>query len=265
MSIRECILAPEGQVLVVVDLSQIECRMLNYLAGQEDVLEAFRNGRDLYCEAASRFYQRTITKADKNERQIFKSVELGCGYGMGAKKFKLYARNAGSPVDDAQADELIKFYRHTHENVCRYWREAEKMLQLMCDPYANFTWGPMKVTYQKITYPNGAYSIYHGLHRDENKEWHYTSRGRNIKIYGSLLVENVVQALSRIIMSQAMLKITKRFPIINTVHDEIWCLAPETEAENALVFMLETMKRVPDWAKGLPLNAEGFYAKNYSK
>jgi DNA polymerase-1 len=73
-------MAPPGFLLAPIDLAQIECRILNYLAGQEDVIEAFAEGRDLYSEGASRFYGRKITKQDKNERHLGKVLELGCGY-----------------------------------------------------------------------------------------------------------------------------------------------------------------------------------------
>ncbi len=252
--IRKSILAPEGYVLIVVDLSQIECRMVNWLAGQQDVLDAFTAGRDIYCESASRFYGRTITKADKNERQIFKSVELGCGYGMGAKKFKEYARQTGSIVSDEQAEELIKFYRHTHEYVCRFWRKMDTKLQEMYnsgDP--------------KIVYPNGGYQIFHDLHKDENNEWHYTVRGRSQKIYGGLLTENVTQALSRVLLSQAMLKIAKRYKIVMSTHDEVVFVAPESEAEEAYKFGAECLTTNPSWCYDLPLAVEGGWGKRYSK
>ena len=252
--IRKSILAPVGHVLVVVDLSQIECRMLNWSAGQEDVLDAFRAGRDLYCEAATRFYGRPITKNDKLERQIFKSVELGCGYGMGAKKFREYARQSGSAISEAQAKELIDFYRHTHEMVCRFWRKMDRKIEEMYnsgDP--------------KIVYPNGGYQIFRGLHKTEDNEWHYTVRGREQKLYGGLLTENVTQALSRIILSQAMLKIAKRYKIVMSTHDEVVYLAREDEAEEAYRFGVETLTTNPDWCYGLPLAAEGGYARNYSK
>jgi DNA polymerase len=266
--IRQSILAPEGYVLCVVDLSQIECRMLNWLAGQEDVLDAFRNGRDLYCEAASRFYGRNITKTDKAQRQIFKSVELGCGYGMGATKFKDYARQSGSPVSEAEAADLIKFYRHSHEMVCRFWRKCEQKLAFL-STYAKEgmkdSLGPVDFYDGKIVYPNGGYQVLHGLHKNEDNEWHYTLRGRDQKVYGGLLAENITQALSRVLLSQAMLEIAKRYKIVMSTHDEVVYLAPESEAEEAYQFGVRVMTTNPAWCKNLPLAAEGGYARNYSK
>jgi DNA polymerase len=266
--IRKSILAPEGYMLVVVDLSQIECRMVNWLAGQEDVLDAFRSGRDIYCESASRFYGRAITKADNTERQIFKSVELGCGYGMGSAKFREYARQTGSVVTEAQADELIKFYRHTHEMVCRFWRKAESKLEWLAlynEEGTKETWGPMELYDKKIYYPNGGYQSFSDLHRTTDREWHYTVRGRDQKIYGGLLTENVTQALSRVLLSQAMLKISKRYKVVMSTHDEVVYLAPEAEAKEAYDFGVKTLTTNPDWCKTLPLAAEGGYAKEYSK
>jgi DNA polymerase len=266
--IRRSILAPDGYVLCVIDLAQIECRMLNWLAGQEDVLQAFRDGRDLYCEAASRFYGRAITKADKEERQIFKSVELGCGYGMGHVKFKDYARASGSTISEGQARELIQFYRQTHPKVVEYWKRADNVLVTLS---ANFSysklgqWGPISIEDGSIVYPNGGYQIFTNLHIDENNEWKYTIRGHETKIYGALLVENVTQALSRVLLSRAMLKISEKYKVVMSTHDEVVYLAPEKEADEALAFGMRIFTTNPEWCKTLPLAAEGGYDKRYSK
>lgn len=262
--IRKSIMAPAGQVLVVVDMSQIECRMLNWLAGQEDVLAAFASGRDLYCEAATRFYGRTITKNDKKERQIFKSVELGCGYGMGSDKFREYARQSGNIIDGIQAKELIDFYRHTHEMVRRFWRKLDGVIKQLADGFYEHDYGAFRVSGKRIIYPNGGYQIFHELHQNEDRDWVYTIRGRDQKLYGGLLAENITQALSRVLLSQAMLKIAKRYTVVMSTHDEVVFLAPESEAEDAYKFGVETLTTNPEWCT-LPLAAEGGYARNYSK
>lgn len=88
--LRQAIEAPDGYMLAVADLSAIEARVLAWLAGQEDVLELYRNGGDIYCDMAGKIYGREITKADKRQRQVGKSAVLGSGYGMGWRRFQEY-------------------------------------------------------------------------------------------------------------------------------------------------------------------------------
>lgn len=268
---RLSILAPQGYVLVVGDLAQIECRMLNWLAGQEDVLNAFKAKRDLYSEGASRFYARSITKADKLERHLGKTLELGCGYGMGAEKFKITCAQGalGGPaiaLSDDQAKRAIKSYRQSHQQVVNLWKTADGMLNALMAPDtgAFWGWGPMQVMRGRINYPNGGYSDYSHLGHDGRDYYTETRTGKH-KIYGAKLVENVVQALSRVVLSQAMLRIAERYKIVLTTHDEVVALAPRVEGMEALNFVLEQLQVTPAWAQGLPLAAEGGYDVRYSK
>ena len=267
-ALRESILAPEGYVLCVADLAQIECRVLNWLAGQEDVLDAFKTGRDLYSEGATRFYGRQISKTDKVERHLGKTLELGCGYGMGAEKFKLTCRQGalGGPsieLSDDQARFAVGSYRSSHRQVVELWYVANTMLDNLsmcrtCD------WGPMQVTGRRIYYPGGSWSDYTHL-RHDGENYYTTGRMGDVKMYGAKLVENVVQALSRVILSKMMLEIAKRYKVVTTTHDEVVYLAKEEEADEALQYGIAIMKTAPEWAPGLPLDVEGGYARNYSK
>src|SRR5271166_3445384 len=130
--IRRAIMAPAGYLLGVIDLAQIECRILNYLAGQEDVIEKFRKGEDPYVGIASAFYKRPITKNDQSERGTGKQAELSCGYGCGANKFQATAKLGvyGPPVNlsEEDADRFVKLYRETHQAVVGYWKEASRMI-----------------------------------------------------------------------------------------------------------------------------------------
>ena len=266
--IRESILAPEGYVLVVGDLAQIECRMLNWLAGQEDVLDAFKEGRDLYSEGASRFYGRQISKNDKVERHLGKTLELGCGYGMGAAKFQITCRAGalgGPPIllNEYQSKKAIASYRDSHYKVVGLWKHAEKILEALKDSSIACQWGPMQVCHQRVFYPNGAWSDYSHLGYDDG--FYTVTRKGKQRIYGAKLVENVVQALSRVVLSQAMLRINPRYLVVMSTHDEVVCLARKEEADEALKFVLDELRRVPAWCEGLPLEAEGGYDVCYSK
>lgn len=268
--VRKSILAPEGMVIVVGDLGQIECRLLNWLAGEDWVLEAFREKRDLYSEGASVFYHRAITKTDKLERHLGKTIELGCGFGMGHVKFRATCRGGamgGPPIilSEAEAKSAVNIYRGSHPCVVRYWKAAEGVLQQIYAGGWHFSWGPFVVDDKRIILPNGSWLDYSHVGYD-GKEFYTEGRRGRSKIYGALLVENVVQALARLVLAQAMLKIRKRYQIVMMTHDEVAALAPEAEATEALEFILAELCRTPVWADNkLPLEAEGGYAREYSK
>lgn len=271
--LRLSIMAPEGYELVVGDLSQIECRMLNYIAGQYDILEAFKTGRDLYSEGASLFYGRTITKADKLERHLGKTLELGCGFGMGWLKFQTTCRKGalgGPPIilQDFEAKRAVKSYRDSHPQVKALWEYADSVLTGLANPDFSMEWipGVLRVAQQRIWGPNGTYLDYTNLVWDDSEcEFYTTTRKGRVKMYGAKLVENVVQYLARIVLSQAMLKIKNKYKIVMSTHDETVVLASAAEAEEALQFILETLRTPAAWCPGIPLDAEGGHDVIYSK
>jgi len=259
--LRLSIMAPEGYRLVIGDLAQIEFRMEMWLAGEERELMALRAGQDVYCAAASGFYGRGITKADKLERQLFKTVLLGCGYGMGPEKFASVLKQQKLEGD---AEYLVKYYRTTHPAIVQLWKYADKVLGFLYAGDHDFMWGPMRVCGKRIYLPNGAPLDYSNLTCD-GKEFTAHGRAATAKIYGAKLVENVIQALSRVVLSQAMLKMAPRGRIVLTCHDEVVCLAKEEEAAGMLEFVLATLRTPPAWCPDLPLDAEGVHDARYSK
>lgn len=271
--IRKAIQAPPNSKLAIVDLSQIECRILNYLAGEQDVLEAFKKGDDLYSEGASRFYGRSIGREDKTERHLGKVLELGCGYGMGADKLRATCRLGalgGPPIylSATEATTAIDSYRRSHSRVCAYWKTASRMIARLAggDPVE---WGPMTVMTGRIVLPNGAPMLYPELHyRDEEQEWTYRTRNGRTKLYGGKLTENVVQALARLVLSQACLRIKNRLSLLPVLlaHDEgVWVLPDGPEQAGQFEVIKEEMTREPMWLPGIPLAAEGVLSERYEK
>ncbi|MDE2097929.1 MAG: hypothetical protein KGL39_11820 [Patescibacteria group bacterium] len=263
--LRKSILAPEGYVLVVLDLSQIECRMLCYLAGEQWALDAFAQGKDLYCDMASSVYGRIITKQDKTERFLGKTLVLGAGFGVGWKKLQNVLKLNKIYLTDDEAKRAIQSYRHKNPNIVQFWRHADWVIERM---YKNdetpYNWGPVIVKGRSIYLPNGACLDYSSLGRDSEGYYLDTPRGKT-KLYGGKLTENVVQALARIVLSQAMLKISKLYRICLTTHDELVYLAPLDEADMAYEIGLNILKSSPDWCRNIPLEAEGGYDVRYSK
>ena len=270
-AIREAIHAPEGYLIFEPDFSQIECRVEMWLAGQEDQLEAFRQGRDTYCEQAEAIYLRPITKKDNpNERHLGKVLKLGAGYGMGFVRLQqTCAQGAlgGPPIHltTAEAEQAIAAYRRKHYRVVAMWKEADWFLgQIVANK--ELSWGPMTLRNKRIYLPNGLLINY------ETLEWHqgeFRMLKRNgwTKMYGAKLVENVVQGLARVVASQAMLRLAALgYPAINTTHDSLMVLLPDDEAaQDTADMLLYEMARPPVWMPDIPLAAEGKPSRSYAK
>ena len=132
-ALRTAVMAPEGQQLYVVDLSNIEARMLAWLAKEADLLDAFAAGRDVYSEFASQIYGRPVTKADKLERYVGKTAILGLGYGMGPDKFRDTLKNGSPSVDvgESTAISIVAQYRAMYPNIPKLWNACKQALFTM--------------------------------------------------------------------------------------------------------------------------------------
>jgi len=119
--LKKAIIAPDGYVVLDSDSSQIEARTLAWLAGQDDLVEAFDKGEDVYCIMASAIYGFTVTKANTRERFVGKTTILGAGYGMGAAKFQLQLKNFGVDVTLDEAKRIIDTYRATYPKIVKLW------------------------------------------------------------------------------------------------------------------------------------------------
>lgn len=285
--LRRAIMAPEGFWLGIVDLAQIECRILCWLAGQEDYLQKFRDGVDPYIGMASKAYKRLITKLMKQERGTGKQLVLSCGFQAGAETIVKTAELGiyGPPVkiDRETGLEWRDAYREEFHAVVDYWKTAGRMLSRIAGGEP-LRWGPMQIRNKRIYGPGGTMLKYDTLefHKPASDEdvakemdrggfWRYRVRkGRNLvwtKIYSGKLTENVVQWLARIVMAQAMIRIRRLgYKILTTTHDELLLLIPRDGKEEQHLEICKTeMRRTPDWLPGLPLDCEGSLSERYSK
>jgi DNA polymerase I-like protein with 3'-5' exonuclease and polymerase domains len=278
-TLRKSIKAPEGHVVIAVDSAQIEARVVAWLAGQDDLVEDFRNGVDIYSKFASDVYERPIDKSvDKVERFVGKTCILGLGYGMGKDKFKstLKIGMAGVSVDLPleDAERIVKLYRQKYERITSLWSDADKALPAIANGF-DYEFGAtiaLRATPEGIRLPNDMLVRYPGLHKT-NEGFVYTTKRGSIKIYGGKVVENVVQALARIVVFDQMAKIDQefrkrdsadtRFKVALTVHDEVVAVVPEDQAQRSLDFMIKVMSTPPQWAQGLPVACEGDFALTY--
>ena len=270
--INNGLVAPDGWLLAEPDSSQVECRLLNFCAGQWDKIEEFKSGADPYIGVASAFYKKPINKKDHpDERQLGKIVELQAGYGSGGNKIRSTVRvKSGGKIilTPAQGVEARDAYRNTHPAVVAYWKEAERAIGRMAN-FESWDWAPFRVRCdankgtRRIVLPNGIEIIYDLLeyHSDPDtgdRYWRLKTRKGWVKIYGSKLVENMIQALARVVVSQAMIRLKKLgYRCKNTKHDSLWLLIPkDNELENHKAIILAEMRRELPWLPGCPLDAE---------
>ena len=312
--LREAIMAPEGHQLVVGDLSQIEPRVLAWLADYEDMLNIFRAGGDPYAAfGAQMFNIPGLTKDNHPDlRQSAKSALLGCGYGLGWASFasqlltgflgakpvryeKAFAKTLN--VDTAYIErfldwddnvtrldeiphtcsdqellvhavaskKIIDIYRNTASQVVSFWEVCAGLL-------ASSLYGGKEHKYKCLTFrkeeielPNGMKLLYPDLRiiKDDKGRSQYVYGPDATKLYAGKITNNVTQALARLVMTDGMLRVSKRYFIAGTVHDELIAVVPDAEVEEAKTWVLEQMTMEPRYMAGLPLNADGGAHRRY--
>ena len=272
--LKDAIMAPPGHVVVDSDSSQIEARTLAWLAEQNDLVDAFERGEDVYRIMASSIYNKATEEISKDERFVGKTTILGCGYGMGSAKFKAQLKTFNVDIEEEEATRIIKVYRQTYDWIPQLWNQANKALDAILN---NQTATLRKVDVLQvegrrgIRLPNGLYMKYPNLRKMRNEqgkdEYVYDiKKGKAVvpnRIYGGKVIENVCQALARIIVGEQMLQVAKKYKVVMTVHDAIACVIPEQESEAGQEYVEMCMKMRPKWAQDLPLSCESGMGRSY--
>jgi DNA polymerase len=268
--LKKAIVAPPGHTLIDADSSQIEARVLAWLAEQDDLVEAFANKEDVYRKMAAAIYGVAEDQITKDQRFIGKTTILGAGYGMGAVKFQAQLKTFGVDMELDEARRIIDIYRRTNDNITRLWRQAQNVLVNLSrgDPAPLGRAGVLEVVPAEtaIRLPSGLLMRYDDLKISEGEkgiEFHYQTRKGRTRIYGGKVIENVCQAIARCIIAEQMLRIHKRYKVVLTVHDAIAVCVRDVDVEDARAYVEESMRWVPDWAKGLPVNCESGVGKSY--
>jgi DNA polymerase len=273
-ALKNAVEAPQGYQVINCDSSQIEARILVWLAGQDDVVQLYKDNRDVYCEFASTVYGRTITKADPVERFVGKTCTLGLGYGTGWGKLQhtLKTQPPGADLPDDECQNLVKVYRQLNDKVIKLWANCDKALADMANwgedskPYYLGEHKCLLVTKDGIKLPNGLYIHYPDLKKekiDGRDKFMYKSRKGYISLWGGSVVENVVQALARIVVGEQMIKINDKYKPVLTVHDAVVCAVPDAEIDEALKYITNIMSTPPNWAEGLPVACEAKHGRSY--
>ena len=275
--LKYALCAPPGFTFIDCDLSQIEVRVLAWLAQQEDILTAFENGEDVYRIMASTIYGKSTEEVTKEERFVGKQTVLGCGYGMGFTRFQAQLQSLGVALPTSECQHIIETYRNSFPQIRNFWKDATTSLEaIMQRDHMPLGRGDvLQVEGDRgIRLPNGLYLRYPNLRtviNEETRRDEYVydiKRGKALKenrIYGGKVVENICQAVARIVIGEQLLRVSKDYKIVMTVHDAIGCLVPEAEAEQAMVNIENAMKIRPVWAPELPLDCEGGIGSSYGK
>jgi DNA polymerase len=255
-------------VIIDCDSAQIEARVLAWFAGQDDLVEAFKNGEDVYKIMASAIYQKKREEITTAERFVGKTTILGAGYGMGSAKFQAQLKAVGVSISAEESARIISTYRETYPSIPALWKSGSTAIDAMSKGrYAPWGNGCISIGAEGILMPNGLYQRYPNLRKVQDKDgktqYIYDSRKGPVKLYGGKLTENICQGLARCIIGEQLIKISRKYRVVLTVHDAVACVAPKEEAQEAMEYVMECMRFVPIWAEGIPLNCEAGMGDSY--
>jgi DNA polymerase I-like protein with 3'-5' exonuclease and polymerase domains len=282
--LRRALEAPPGYLIVSADASQIEARVVSWLAGATKLLTAFRNKLDAYALLASSVYGYAVDKRIHiGERFVGKTAVLGLGFGMGAPKFVITCWNQGRAqglppemcrITDELGQRTVRTYRTDNHQIPTYWKTMDNVIGAL-STRASMQVGVLYVDGpdQSIILPNGMRLFYRNMRREvvrgfDNKEknqWLF-DYGRETKYtFGGKMTENVVQALAKIITMNAatrIRRISKHTPLAGQIHDQLVYVVPKSEAHAMRDLVVSEMRRTLDWFHDLPLDAEGEVGPN---
>jgi len=304
-AMRGLLCAPDGATFLIVDSAQIEARILSWIAGQQDLIDGFARGEDIYSVFATQLFGCEVRKPIKtdsdSDRKILKikrgfgkDAILGNGYGLGANTSFQRCRenNDLRPMFDSGEydwdfiDKLIKTYRRTYAEIPKFWGTVEKAFKWVTKyPHEVISYmsdyklhkGESEATaHSLLTFwnqngtvhlqlPSGRILMYrHCTVKSQGGyskiKWHWGT------LWGGAITENIVQSIARDALGVWILKFEENnLPVVLTSHDEIVSLVPKTGAEEKLQLAINIMSSELDWAKGLPLDAEGELSSAYEK
>jgi DNA polymerase len=276
--IRTAFVPKEGHRFIVADFSAIEARVISWLAGEKWRLEVFASHGKIYEAAASMMFHVPIEEVTKGSplRQKGKISELACGYGGGVGALKaMGALEMGVEEDELQG--LIDNWRTANPRIVNFWWEVDKAAITAVKERIKTRTHGIIFTYQSgmlfVTLPSGRNLVYVKpklmLNKFGREGLTYegigaTKKWERIETYGPKIVENIVQATSRDLLADAMLRLDQAgFAIVAHVHDEVICEVPE--GESSVEEICSFMSKGPKWAQGLPLTADGYECEFYQK
>ncbi len=276
--IRTVLIPKPNHRFIVADFSAIEARVLSWLAGETWRIDTFRNDGDIYCASASQMFKVPVEKHGVNGhlRQKGKIAELACGYGgsVGALK-SMGALEMGIPEEELQG--LINDWRSANGHIVRLWYEVGNAVMKAIREKTTVPLGILTFIYRGgilfIQLPSGRRLSYIkpriGTNRFGGDSIEYMGINASkkwdvLETFGGKLVENIVQAIARDLLAFALINAANAgYDIVFHVHDEIICEVPD--GQGSVDELCKIMSKCPDWADGLPLDADGYECEYYRK
>lgn len=268
--LRRSIYADSGYSVVVVDSAQIELRLNAWFCGEHAKLDILRAGGDVYLYAASNHYGYECTKQDHiHERFFGKMLELALGYNMGWRKLRVNAALGfmGTPpvhLTQLEAQDAVNKWRHVNAKTKAMWGKLNDLIPRIrsTTPYE---FNGLIFANESITLPNGMVLHYNGLRWDSEEESWVYDNGK--KLYGGIILENIIQALARVIIAEQIHRVDQKCKIrvVSSTHDEIIAVCKTEHAQGVYDYISNEMCVPPTWAPNLPLASDGGFADNYSK
>jgi DNA polymerase len=274
--LRACFVAKPGHTFAVCDFSAIEARVIAWLAGQQDILDVFASGEDVYLYTAA--------KIGSTDRQLGKVSVLGLGFGMGAAKFVDAAKTYKISLTPERAGEVVSAWREANCAIVNIWGALDRAARNAIEHNKETQVGKLKVRMAKgkltgsmvIELPSGRFLVYRNARLEYDGKGRksitydginqYTRKWEAIRTYGGKLAENVTQAVARCLLADAMLRMEmNHLPIVASIHDEVVCEVPEAMGTSSFNQMKTIMSSGPAWADGLPLGGAGWVGRRYGK
>ena len=269
--IRTAFIPKKDHKFIVADFSAIEARVLAWYAGETWVLDAFKNGEDIYCATASKMYGVPVVKHGVNGdlRQKGKQANLACGYGgsVGALK-AMGALDAGLKEDELQ--ELVDTWRSANPHIVKFWWDVDKAIKKAYSERVTVRLNNLLFNYKGsimyITLPSGRSIAYVRFRVREDESITYEGKLPNnkwgeIESYGPKFVENIVQGTARDILCNSIHNL-EGYDIVMHIHDEV---VIEASKETKLEKVTSLMSKSPSWANDLLLRADGYECDFYQK
>jgi DNA polymerase len=269
--LRECIRAANGYKLIVGDLAGIELRVNAWWCDEETLLDAFRNGTDIYSELASTIYGRLITKqTGPDERFVGKTSELACQYGAGEDRIMQALLQEKVPCDKAMAKKIKTAYRSKRKNIVARWRWLQDIaIPALAGHTAPVEKKGVRFEHGRVVLPSGRSLWYPELYVNGEGDWMYKTVKKAAyfkKIYGGALLENIIQAMSYdIFMFQQRLAADILKPLAMAVHDEGVFVFPDAEVPRALPILEQIYQCGPEWFRGVPIFGEFGVGQTYAE